>query len=125
MRPDEHTRMQQIAYDFLGIRGIEFINHPESHAHGQLRPCSFDRVTSEKHDFQIRKMIDDPFDNFIGKSRISRRDVPREERPFMAEQPSVTIEIDMISLAQIFDALEKASVAFVFGARRPMSLGPV
>jgi hypothetical protein len=43
----------------------------------------------------------------------------------MTEQLAVTVEIDMASHAQVFDALEKASVAFVFGARGPMSLRSV
>jgi hypothetical protein len=70
-------------------------------------------------------MIDDSFDDLIGESRVSRRNVTREKGPFMTEQPAVTIEIDMASRAQVFDALEKASVAFVVGARRTMSLRPV
>ena len=70
-------------------------------------------------------MIDDSFDDLIAESRVGRRDVTREKGPFMTEQPAVTIEIDMSSHAQVFDALEKTSVAFVFGARLPMSLRPV
>jgi hypothetical protein len=70
-------------------------------------------------------MVDDSFDDLIGEGRVGRRNVTREQGPFMTEQPAVTIEIDMASHAQVFDALEKTSVAFVIGARRPMSLRPV
>ena len=43
----------------------------------------------------------------------------------MAEQPAVTLQIDMALHAQIFDALQKTKVTFVFGARRLMSLRSV
>jgi hypothetical protein len=43
----------------------------------------------------------------------------------MAEQPAVTIEIDMASHAQVFDARDKTRVALVIGARRMTSLRPV
>src|SRR5207248_3385105 len=59
MRPEQHTWNQQIANDFLRIGGIKATDHPESHAHGQLRPCSLDRIARHKDDFQIRKLIND------------------------------------------------------------------
>ena len=125
MRPDQHTWIQQITNHLLGIRGVEFIDHSESNAHGQLRPCSLNRVASQEYDFQVRKMIHNSFDDLIGKGRVGRRDVTREKGPFMTKQPAVTIEIDMASHAQIFDALDKTSVSVVVGARRLMSLRPV
>ena len=70
-------------------------------------------------------MIDDFFDNLVAESRVGRRDITRVKRPFMTEQPAVTIEIDMASHAQVFDALDKTSVALVVGPRRVTSLGPV
>jgi hypothetical protein len=70
-------------------------------------------------------MIDDSFNDLIGESRVSWRNVTRDKGPFMAEQPAVTIEIDMASHAQVSEFLEKTSVAFVVGARRMMSLRPV
>src|SRR4030095_11258524 len=125
MGPDQHTRIQQIANNFLGIRGIEPIDHSEPNAHGQLRPGSLNRATRKKYHLQVGKMIDDSFDDLIGESRVGRRDVTREKGPFMTEQPAVTFEIDMASHARVFDGLEKISVAVVFGARWPMSLRPV
>src|ERR1041385_1255166 len=101
------------------------IDHSESYAHGQLRPCPFDRIASDKYHFQVRKMIDDSLDDLIGESRVGRRDVTGEKRSFMTEQPAVPIEIDMASHAQVFNALEKTSVPLVFRARRPVSFCPV
>src|SRR5207247_7329327 len=70
MRPDQHTWMQQIANNFPRIHGIETIDHSEPHAHGQLRPGSLNRIASEKDHLQVRKMIDDSFDDFISESRV-------------------------------------------------------
>jgi hypothetical protein len=43
----------------------------------------------------------------------------------MTEQPAVTIEIQMALHAQVFDALDKTSIALVIGARWMLSLRPV
>src|SRR4029079_5497808 len=111
MRSDQHTWIQQIANDFLGIAGIEFINHSEPHTHGQLRPCSLNRVASEKYHFDVRKMTDNSFDDLLTKSGIGRRNITRQKGSFMTEQPAVTIEIDVALHAQIFDALDKTNVS--------------
>src|SRR5436190_21612793 len=95
MRSDQHTWIQQIANHFLGIHGIELIDHSEPHAHGQLRPCSLDRVASEKYHFHVRKMIDHSFNNLVAESGVGRRNVTREKGSFMTEQAAVTIEIDV------------------------------
>jgi hypothetical protein len=70
-------------------------------------------------------MIDDSFDNLIAEGGVSRRDITREKVSFMREQPAVTIEIDMASHAQVFDARDKTSVALVISAWRMTSLRPV
>src|SRR4030095_439098 len=109
--------VEQIANDFLGIRGIEFIDHSQSHAHGQLRPRSFNRVASEKDDFQVRKMVDDSFDNLIGESRVSWRDVTREKRTLMREQPAVTVEVEIKTATQLVHILQKRGVAPISASR--------
>src|SRR5436309_14682520 len=91
MRPDKHTRIQQIANDFLGICGIKFIDHSEPHAHGQLRPGSLNGIASEKYHLQVRKMIDDSFDDLIVESRVSRRNDTREQMGLMLEQLTVAL----------------------------------
>src|SRR5947208_15438638 len=70
MLPNQNTRIQKIANDFLGICGVERTNHSELHAHGQLRPGSLNRVPSEKDHLQVRKMIDDSLDDLIAQSRV-------------------------------------------------------
>ena len=77
VRSRQDPRNQQIANDFLGICGIEFIDHPKPDAHGQLRPGSLNRVTSEKYHLHVRKLIDDSFDDLIVESRVGRRNVTR------------------------------------------------
>jgi hypothetical protein len=70
-------------------------------------------------------MIDDSFDDLIAKSRVGWRNVTRQKGPFVTEQPAVTIEIDMPSAAQVFDAFDKTGVTLVVGTRRVISLRPV
>ena len=112
-------------FDFLGIAGIERTDHSEAHTHGQLGPGSLDRIASEEYHLQVRKMIDDSLDDLIAQSRVGWRNVTREKRSFVAEQPAVSIEIDMGSHAQVFDALQKTSITSVLRARRTMSFRSV
>src|SRR5207247_9955155 len=59
MRTQKSPGTQQSPNNFLDIGNVEWVTKFEMHMHGQLRQCSFHRVTSQEDHFQPRVTLHD------------------------------------------------------------------